>query len=265
MNKHRVLNDEYGIASMQNVLLDALDILDSICRSHGIQYSLHGGTLLGAERDHHMIPWDDDIDISMRRDEFERLRTVLNKETSDVYYLDERTLWIPRFIIKNTDPPVFIDILIWDFISEKRIEQKLKILVLRALQGMLKETIDYSAYNLIGKVLVGVTHYLGKLFTNKRKHAFFHYAATKLLTGNKEYIHRSNDSYRGCSYIMDKDYMNDYTELELEGSQYMVNPRYHEFLIMEYGPDYLIPPPENKRVLSSGHKAIRKSISSKQK
>lgn len=53
--------------------LSMLVEFDEICRREGLRYSLAGGTLLGAVRHHGFIPWDDDVDLSMPRPDFERL------------------------------------------------------------------------------------------------------------------------------------------------------------------------------------------------
>lgn len=263
MNK-RVLNNKYGLAEMQENLLITLDALDLICRENGIHYTIHGGTILGAERNHHLIPWDDDVDIAMWRDEFEKFKSVIEaRNIPDNFYLDEITMWFPRFVMKNQNAPVYIDILIWDYISESKIAQKLKITCLRAIQGMMKEDVDYSQYGLKGKILVGITQGMGKLISTKKKLEIFHNIQTKRWLGRKKYIHRSNDSYRGCTYILDSKYMDGYTEIELEGKNYMVNERYHEFLIMEYGENYMTPPPVKDR--HPGHVKFRKSIEKKQK
>lgn len=263
MSESRVLNNEYGLAEMQENLLHTLDALDMLCRENNIKYTIHGGTILGAERNHHLIPWDDDIDIAMWREEFEKLKRVVKERSiQDEFYLDETTMWFPRFVMKNRDDPVYIDILIWDYISENRLAQKCKITCLRAIQGMMKENVDYSKYGLKGKILVGVTQGIGKLISNRKKLEIFHNIQTRRFLGSKKYIHRSNDSYRGCTFILDNKYLDDYTEIELEGKLYMVNRRYHEFLIMEYGENYLIPPPMKDRY--PGHEQFRKSIGRRQ-
>lgn len=264
MSNKRVLNNEYGLAEMQENLLKTLDALDAICREQDIKYTIHGGTILGAERNHHLIPWDDDIDVAMWRDEFEKLKEAIKTGyIPEGFYLDETTMWFPRFVMKNQDAPVYIDILIWDYISEKKLAQWVKITCLRAIQGMMKENVDYSRYDMKGKILVGTTQGIGKLISNKKKLEIFHDIQIKRFLGKKKYIHRSNDSYRGCTYILDRQYMDEYTEIELEGKKYMVNKRYHEFLVMEYGENYMTPPPMKDRHPS--HEQFRKSIEKKQK
>lgn len=55
------------------VELDLLMHLDAVCRKHDLRYWIEGGTLIGAIRHNGFIPWDDDIDVLMFREDFERL------------------------------------------------------------------------------------------------------------------------------------------------------------------------------------------------
>lgn len=55
------------------IQLDLLHAFDRTCKKLGLRYFLSGGTLLGAVRDGHFIPWDDDIDVVMLRDDYDRL------------------------------------------------------------------------------------------------------------------------------------------------------------------------------------------------
>lgn len=236
----------YGMVNVHSALLVALKELDCICRKNEIFYSLHGGTILGAERNHKFIPWDDDVDISMTRDNYERFLEILTTLKGD-YYFDEKTTWVPRFAYKEGDTAVFISIFVWDYISEKKLERKLKIFLLRMLQGMLKKNIDYSTYNLKNKVLVFGTHVMGMPFSYRLKKKWQDYIGKYWLQGRQLYIHRSNDAHKGVSYIFDADYMSKYEDIEFEGGQYMVTSRYREFLEINYGSDYMTPPSKEKR------------------
>ena len=53
---------------------------DEICRRHAIEYHINYGTLLGAIRHKGFVPWDDDIDVSMMRPEFNRFAEIVNDE-----------------------------------------------------------------------------------------------------------------------------------------------------------------------------------------
>ena len=60
-----------GLEEMKRIQLEILDDVDRFCRETGLRYSLCGGTLLGAVRHKGYIPWDDDIDILMPREDYE--------------------------------------------------------------------------------------------------------------------------------------------------------------------------------------------------
>lgn len=60
--------------------MEVLQIVADICRANDLQYFAIGGTLLGAVRHQGFIPWDDDIDIALRRDDYNRLIQILPKE-----------------------------------------------------------------------------------------------------------------------------------------------------------------------------------------
>lgn len=239
---------EYGLEKVHKRLLRTLIVFDEICRENDIKYSLHGGTLLGAVRSRGFIPWDDDIDISMTRLEFNKLKKIYKNNKRKDYDLNQINTWLPRFVSYEDNEIVFIDIFIWDYISENKIVQKVKIFFLRFLQGMMKKNNIYSNYGIKKKILVGIPYVFGKIFSMKTKIALFERIEIFFGIGNKIYIHRSNDGFKGVAEIYDKNFMNKYEEIEFEGYMFMVNQRYKEFLVRSYGKDYILPPPENERI-----------------
>lgn len=66
------------LKDLQNLIFQLLAELDEICKEHNIEYWLEAGTLLGAVRHGGFIPWDDDIDISMTRDNYEKFISIIN-------------------------------------------------------------------------------------------------------------------------------------------------------------------------------------------
>mgnify|MGYP002854178840 CR=1 FL=1 len=69
--------------------LKLLGQIDDLCKRHGIKWYADCGTLLGAVRHGGYIPWDDDIDISMMRDDFERFLVYANEELPEEYYVTD--------------------------------------------------------------------------------------------------------------------------------------------------------------------------------
>jgi LPS biosynthesis protein len=67
----------------RNRMLEVLIEVDKICRKHNIPYWLDGGTLFGTVRHGVFIPWDDDLDIALMRDDYKKLCKILKRELPD--------------------------------------------------------------------------------------------------------------------------------------------------------------------------------------
>ena len=96
-----------------------LKIFDRVCRKHGLVYWLEAGTLLGAVRHGGFIPWDDDVDISMPRDDFDRAKTVLCEELRSYGIQAKEDMLMRRIGIgyKHKATGVWIDVFPVDYCS----------------------------------------------------------------------------------------------------------------------------------------------------
>lgn len=143
------------VRDVQLVLLEMLKDIDALCRKHGISYWLTGGSALGAVRHKGFIPWDDDADIGMLREDYEKFQTVVH-ELGDDYVTQcfethrEYNVLVPPMkvrkkgtycveynaLLKNKckdSDGLFIDVFVLDHVSE----QKGKDFVWRMRNGFL--------------------------------------------------------------------------------------------------------------------------------
>ncbi len=154
-NLHTVTEAEKE--ALQRTLLEMMKDIAAVCREHGIRWSLSGGSVLGAVRHGGFIPWDDDMDINITREEFEKFRKVFPGKLADKYALilpgDRDYLFHTPIIMKkgtafrglmSTDRGehgVFIDLFIMENVSDNRILYKLhgiECIGVYALQSMVR-------------------------------------------------------------------------------------------------------------------------------
>lgn len=136
----------------QLVMLKILRVVDDICRRHGIQYWLDGGTALGAYRHKGFIPWDDDLDISMLRQDYVKFISIARKALpGDLFLqvieedLDYYIYWTkirdkystkedPEYYKAHFHQGIYIDIFPCDFYPKKNLPGGLEKLIAKLLQ-----------------------------------------------------------------------------------------------------------------------------------
>jgi len=109
------------------ILLNMLVVFDNVCKKNNLTYWLCAGSMLGAIRHHGFIPWDDDLDVMMPREDYDKLMTLsasfelplfLQNEITDINYgysfaklRNLNTTCIPeKFIFHNMKGGIFLDI-----------------------------------------------------------------------------------------------------------------------------------------------------------
>jgi len=78
------------INKLRDVQLSIFDFFINFCNKNNLQYYIIGGTLLGSIRHGGYIPWDDDIDIGMPREDYDNFIFLFLKERNELYYLQNK-------------------------------------------------------------------------------------------------------------------------------------------------------------------------------
>lgn len=133
--------DEKTLKHLQQVEMKILKYFIEVCEENNLTYFLYAGSLLGAIRHEWFIPWDDDIDVIMFREDFEKLNKIFEKKIDEKYkffnVLNEETYHYTwgRLTLKNTlfkewwadqvdyTPNIFIDIFILDNIPSNKFKK----------------------------------------------------------------------------------------------------------------------------------------------
>lgn len=245
--------------------IEMLDELHKTCVENGINYYLMYGTLLGSIRHEGYIPWDDDIDVTMSREDYEKFKTIFSHEyisVVDCYNTKDYYLPMPKMINKNT-------ILKEDIDTEKSIGAYIDIFIL--------DKVNPSTYS-YRKILRKELFYRNLLAlkikpgSDKRKgiKKIVHTILNKLCRNMdmNRISRKMNDSAVWLSKdIADNAYFQIFTQAEaynivkvfniewftekqlsiFEGKKYIIPTGFKEILTRLYG-DYMQLPPLNERI-----------------
>lgn len=103
---------EYRIKQLHENLFEILKYVTEICDKNNLTYLLIGGTALGAYRHHTFIPWDDDVDIALPREDYEKLIKILMCSSHPLYSVqnedNERNYFLP-FVKVRKKGTVFLE------------------------------------------------------------------------------------------------------------------------------------------------------------
>ena len=121
------MKERLTVDELKNYELNILKFIDYVCKKYDIKYFVNYGTLLGSVRHKGFIPWDDDIDISMYREDYERFQKavieednerygILSKDNSEWYFqnffvvIDKYTLLEDNVKRNRRDSNIFVDV-----------------------------------------------------------------------------------------------------------------------------------------------------------
>ena len=246
------------VKKMQGVVYGILCDIEAFCRENNITYFLSGGSCLGAVRHKGFIPWDDDADLMMPREDYMRFLTEFEKKFGEKYTvgsLYNDATWQRQYArvwdnksklvstnVKDRTMGIFIDIFPIDGVPSGKLSQKFffrYLDVMNALRNSCVKTefLEHEKYRTLKNLVSVVTRHISprwfaiKLDNKARKYAFAKCsdvaASLAVHYGEKEIIPRN---------CMDKA-----VYLPFEKGEFPVPIGYEQYLSNLYG-DYMTIP-----------------------
>jgi lipopolysaccharide cholinephosphotransferase len=244
-DKRALDNMDHSLEEIHALLLEKAKEFHRVCTENGIEYSVLGGSALGAVRHHGFIPWDDDYDVIMTRDNYNKL--LENRDKFKGFYL-ERYTYIYHLLKENMvrDFAGF-DIFVFDKVPSDKNKEKKKMFRIKTLQGMFHHKLHLKRYKSFGdKVKVFGTFCLGKILPTGFKMKRYDKVS---VIGNDDpdarYVSFTNGLYRDLGRRYDVHILDEVMNVPFEDTEVSIMKRYDEYLTEYYG-DYMTPPSEEE-------------------
>lgn len=266
------------LRQIQLLELEALTELRAFCKKHNIDFFLRGGSVMGAVKYHGFVPWDDDADIAVPRQQYNMLIELTNKfEWSQKFYVlsykynPEIHCYFPRILLKeeirkqmglpsnNKLGLTLVDILPIDGTPNSFLARSLyyfKVYLYRALAGVwtvdIKETVDMhdTKKRIILKILkkIGISRFYKQTDIYNKLDKLY----SKHSIENSKYI----GTITGSLYkkeILKKEYWGSGVEMKFENQSFLVPQNYDEYLKQLYGKNYMTVTPSPDQQYAKQH------------
>lgn len=260
---------EIQLDELRKLQMQILDYVDAFCRKHGIKYTISGGTLLGAVRHGGYIPWDDDMDIQMLRDEYTKFTKIWNEHKDEhpfelisiesgnaIGYVFGK-IHNPQTItyvhgLERTG--VYIDVFPVDIVlDEGDFSKRRKRITALKRKESAAFVLSYSKTSHVGLLQVIKCW----LMTMGKPRTYFsakinRIAAERNASGGP-YVFEMVAGIK-CKRPMPKAIFEEYSDIAFEDKYYMAVKDFDSYLTATFG-DYMTPPPVEKQVREHNFKA----------
>lgn len=254
---------------LKQIQVELLNSVADFCENNHIEYFLAYGTLIGAVRHKGFIPWDDDIDLVMKREDYEKFINTFNNHYKDYkVYTCKNTSWYPfpyakisnlNTVLKEENDNmtgeigVNIDLFPLDFLpKDRKILKKIKfqynMLMLKSIRinkerSLAKNTVLRTSKVLFkGKSANSIANQIDQMAKDS-------YEKTDVI-GNMVFTEKATDYAQASAFKSSEN-------AEFEGRMYSIPKGYHEWLTNFYG-DYMALPPEESQVTHHNFVAYEK-------
>lgn len=264
--------DPNVLKKLQEVQIEILQEIVRICEKYELHYFLFYGTLIGAVRHKGFIPWDDDLDIVMPRNDYEKFMKIAPTELQSAFYLQnndvEEDYWLAFAKVRKNDTlfeepslvnmpdtvhkGIFVDIFPFDYVHKN----KGFILHLRfILAKAITETMHYKAgiYNSKESLNYYSLDMLLKKFSYRTLAKWHKRVSAVSMNEKAPYLADFNTSCHYLDGIYPVEYFYPEIQGEFNGHKFMIPKSYDTLLRKVYG-NYMELPKEEDRV---NHRTLR--------
>lgn len=243
----------------QKGLLSLLHEFDRVCRHLDIPYMLFSGTMLGAVRHGGFIPWDDDVDVVMMRDDYERfLREAPTVLDEKIFFLQKEfsehwPMFFSKLRLNNTtcletyhpkDPlthqGVYMDIFPCDRAYDTALGRRIQFLASKVVIAKSLWRRGYEARDKKKKLFMGICRLLPM--------APFR-AIARSGSAKSKYVHTFFGAASSYSKnVYPREYFRKVVAKTFEDGEFPIPVHAHELLTILYGDYMQLPPPEERRI-----------------
>ena len=259
-------DDPYNLKILQNKILELVLYFDKFCNDNNIKYFLMGGSALGAMRHKGFIPWDDDFDVFLDFDNYQKLLSKIDLIDKNRFYFQKEcsyenpfyfsklrmngTTFIEDNVIKNINmhQGIFIDIMCLYPVSDKESEQKRQYYAAALLKSKALIKSGYKTDNKKKKFLL-----LSKIVVNRFTEPIIHEYV-------KKYVKKGSNSYghffgraKVKKAVYPKHCFNTQRYVDFENVKLPVPNGVEEYLTIRYGDKYMEMPDQKTKDLYPSH------------
>lgn len=246
---------------LQKVILMIAKDIDGLCKVHGIKYFLLGGSAIGAVRHKGFIPWDDDLDIVMDHENYEKFIKVCRAELDvDKYYIQEAFVDWPLgftkiklkgtyfqepglFVNSDNECGIFLDVFKMENAPSSKLAQRWQYLCAKYLLCYCLLERGWSEVSGIKKIMMMAAYPVKIGFIRK----FLKNQVEKWNKRNTDYRMFWTGRYRYHQSFYAKELFEEAIYVSFEDITLPVPQKYDQLLTQIFG-DYMTPPPVKEQV-----------------